>query len=215
MRNKIIHSLLLLFILFLAGSGITMLYLYKTTTNLQSVINLHRVEIIRQDLVIRAQSVQSQLYSFGTAFGSELDVIVENVIDLDASSRKCLQCHHNEQITQRLEEVVALVEQYQDALSYLITTSANTERIERLKTVAIGIGNTLLNRVQEMAFIAGQKLNDKTFKSLNDIKNSKVILIITLILSFFIAIAIAVSMTRQVTEPIYELLTATRRIQGG
>jgi signal transduction histidine kinase/HAMP domain-containing protein len=215
MRNKIIHSLLILFILFLAGSGITMLYLYKTTTNLQSVINLHRVEIIRQDLVIRAQSVQSQLYSFGTAFGSELDVIVENVIDLDESANKCLQCHHNEKITRRLESVVELVEQYQDALSYLITTSANEERIERLKTVAIGTGNNLLSQVQEMAFIAGQKLNDKTFTSLNEINNSKIILIITLILSFFIAIAIAVSMTRQVTEPIYELLTATRRIQSG
>jgi len=215
MRSKIIHSLLLLFILFLAGAGTTMLYLYKTTTNLQSVINLHRVEIIRQDLVIRAQSVQSQLYSFGTAFGAELDVIVENVIDLDGSARKCLQCHHNEDIARRLEEVVVLVDQYQDALSYLITTSANQERIERLKTVAIGTGNTLLSKVQEMAFIAGQKLNDKTFRSLNEINNSKVILIITLILSFFIAIAIAVTMTRQVTEPIYELLTATRRIQSG
>ncbi len=215
MRNRIISSLLILFTLFLAGSGITMLYLYKTTTNMQSVINLHRVEIIRQDLVIRAQTVQSHLYSFATAFGQELDVIVENVIDLDKSSRKCLQCHHNEEIREKLTGVVSLIEQYQDALSYLITTSANTKRIERLRMVAIGIGTTLLDRVQEMTLIAGQKLNDKTFKSLQEINNSKVILIITLILSFFIAIAIAVVMTRQITEPIDELVDATRRIKAG
>lgn len=215
MRNRIISSLLILFTLFLAGSGITMLYLYKTTTNMQSVINLHRVEIIRQDLVIRAQTVQSHLYSFGTAFGQELDVIVENVIDLDKSSRKCLQCHHNEEIREKLTGVVGLIEQYQDALSYLITTSANTQRIERLRMVAIGIGTTLLDGVQEMALIAGQKLNDKTFKSLQEINNSKIILIITLILSFFIAIAIAVVMTRQITEPIDELVDATRRIKSG
>jgi signal transduction histidine kinase len=215
MRRKIISSLLLLFVMFTLGAGITMLYLYKTTSNLQSIINLHRVEIIRQDLVIRAQTVQSHLYSFGTSFGQELDVIVENVIDLDKSSRKCLQCHHNREISQKLEGMVSLVEQYQDALSYLITTSANTERIERLRMVAIGIGTTLLNNVQEMALIAGEKLNEKTFNSLQEINNSKIILIITLVLSFFIAIAISVVMTRQITDPIYALVNATRRIKSG
>jgi signal transduction histidine kinase/HAMP domain-containing protein len=215
MRNKLIYSLLSLFILFLMGATITMVYLYKTTSNLESVINLHRVEIIRQDLVIRVQTVQSHLYSFGTAFGQELDVIVDNVLDLDESSNKCLGCHHNKEITEGLIEVSSLVKQYQDALSYLITTSANKERIERLRMVAIGIGTSLLDRTQEMAFIAGEKLKDKTFLSIKEINNSRIILIITLILSFFIALAIAVSMTKQITEPIDELLDATRRIKTG
>jgi signal transduction histidine kinase/HAMP domain-containing protein len=215
MRRKIISSLLLMFVMFTLGAGITILYLYKTTSNLQSIINLHRVEIIRQDLVIRAQTVQSHLYSFGTSFGQELDVIVENVIDLDKSSQKCLQCHHTREISQKLEGMVSIVEQYQDALSYLITTLANTERIERLRMVAIGIGTTLLNNVQEMALIAGQKLNEKTFNSLQEINNSKIILIITLVLSFFIAVAISVIMTRQITDPIYALVNATRRIKSG
>lgn len=215
MRNKIIFSLLSLFVLFFAGAALTMLYLYKTTSNLQAVINLHRVEIIRQDLVINAQTVQSHLYSFGTAFGQEVDVIADNVLELDKSARRCLECHHSKHITERLEEVVGLVEQYQDALSYLITTSANKERIERLRMVAIGIGTTLLDKVQEMAVIAGQKLNEKSVSSLKEINNSRIILIGTLILSFFIAIAIAVSMTKQVTAPIYELVDATRHLKTG
>ncbi|MFC1549313.1 ATP-binding protein [Nitrospirota bacterium] len=215
MRNKIISSLFILFTLFTAGSALTMLYLYNTTSNLRSVIDLHRVEIIRQDLVINAQTVQSHLYAFGTAFGHELDVIVDNVIDLDDSARKCLSCHHDKEMTQKLKQMISQVEQYQDALSHLITTSANIERVERLKIVAIGIGSVLLDQVQEMALIAGQKLNDKSISSLKEINNSRVILIITLILSFFIAVIIAVTMTRQVTEPIYELLDATRHIKAG
>lgn len=215
MRKKIITSLLLLFTLFSAGSAVTMLYLHNTTTNLHSVIDLHRVEIIRQDLVINAQTVQSHLYAFGTAFGHELDVIVDNVISLDDSARKCLTCHHDEKMTQKLEQMVSQVDQYQDALSHLITTSANVERVERLKVVAIGIGSVLLDHVQEMALIAGQKLNDKSIRSLKEINNSRIILIVTLILSFFIAVGTAVTMTRQVTEPIYELLDATRRIMAG
>jgi signal transduction histidine kinase/HAMP domain-containing protein len=215
MRNRLIYSLLTLFALFLIGSGITMLSLYETTTNLESVINLHRVEIIRQDLVINAQTVQTHLYTFGTVFGQELDVIVDNVLDLDESAHSCLGCHHTEEIEKRLIEVGDIVEQYKDALSYLITTSANPERIERLRTVAIGVGNSLLSKTQEMAFIAGQKLNSRTVKAIKDINKSRGILIATLVLSFIIAFIIAVTMTRQITEPIDELVNATRKIKSG
>ncbi|MEJ2254249.1 MAG: ATP-binding protein [Nitrospirota bacterium] len=215
MRKKIILSFLILFFLFTAGAGITMLSLYKTTSDLQTVINLHRVEIVRQDLVIRAQTVQSHLYSFGTAFGPELDVIVDNVIELDGSAKKCLQCHHNPQITRELTGMVDLMEQYEDALSYLITTSANPERIERLRLVAIGLGDSLLNQAQEMTLKAGQKLSDKTFRSMKEIQNSRFILIFTLALSFVLALVIAVSVTRGVTGPINELVGATRRIKAG
>jgi signal transduction histidine kinase/HAMP domain-containing protein len=192
-----------------------MLYMYKTTGNLQSVIDLHRVEIIRQDLVISAQTVQSNLYTFGTVFGPELDVIVDNVIDLGDSANRCLSCHHSKEITDKLHEVNAIVEQYKDALSYLITTSANPERIERLRAVAINIGGTLLTKTQEMAFIAGQELNNMTINAIKEIQHSRVILIVTLVLSFFIALTIAITMTKQITDPIYELVNATRRIKAG
>lgn len=215
MRNKLIYSLFSLFALFFLGAGISMLYLYKTTENLQSVIDLHRVEIIRQDLVISAQTVQSHLYTFGTVFGQELDVIVDNVIELSENAERCLGCHHNPEITERLNEVNGITEQYKDALSYLITTSANPERIERLRAVAINIGGTLLSKTQEMAFIAGERLNKMTIDAIKEIKNSRVILIVTLVLSFFIALAIAITMTRQITEPIYDLVNATRKIKAG
>ncbi len=215
MRNKIIYSLLSLFALFFVGSGISMIYLYKTTADLEAVIKLHRVEIIRQDLVINAQTVQSHLYTFGTVFGQELDVIVDNVIELDESANRCLDCHHSKEINDKLYEVNDIVEQYKDALSYLITTSANPERVERLRAVAISIGNNLLDKSQEMAFFAGKKLNTMTIAALSEIRNSRIILIVTLVLSFFIALAIAITMTRQVTEPIYELVNASRQIKSG
>lgn len=215
MRNRIIFSLLTLFALFLAGAGITMLHLYKTTSNLESVINLHRVEIIRQNLVISAQTVHRHLYTMGTVFGPELDVIVDNVINLDESVHNCLGCHHKDEISTKLTELIDLVEEYKDSLSYLITTSANPERIERLRTVAIVTGSALLTKTQEMAFMAGQKLNSKTIEAIRDIDNSRVILVVTLVLSFFIAIAIAVTMTKKVTEPINELVNATRKIKAG
>lgn len=215
MRNRLIYSLLSLFMLFFIGAATSMLYLYRTTTSLQSVIDLHKVEIIRQDLVINTQIVQTNLYTFGTVFGSELDVIVDNVMQLGDSAQNCLSCHHNKETKQLLIDLNDLVEQYMDSISYLITTTANPERIERLRTVSINIGNMLLTNTQEMAFIAGKKLSKLTIKAIKEIKNSRVVLVITLVISFFIALTIAITMTRQITEPIYALVNAARKIQSG
>lgn len=215
MKRRLIYALSLLFLLFSVGAGLTMLYINSVTRNLQSVIDLHRVEIIRQNLVINTQTVQSNLYTTGTAFGKELDVIVDNVTALDNSIHGCRNCHHNQEMTARLNEVENIVEQYKDAISYLITTTANPERIERLKMVAVGIGDTLLSRTQEMAFIADKSLNAKTTRSLREINNSRIILIVTLVVTLVIALVIAVTLTRQITEPVYALVNATRMIASG
>ena len=215
MRKKLIYSLGLLFLLFSAGAGITMIYIYRVTTNLDSVISLHRVEIIRQNLVINTQTVQSNLYTTGTVFGKELDVIVENVTALDESAHGCMGCHHSREMTARLREVESLVEQYKEAISYLITTTANQERVERLKMVAVGLGDVLLTKTQEMAFIADKSLAAKTVRALNEINNSKGILLGTLVLALFFALLIAVTLTRQITKPVFELVHAARMIGSG
>jgi signal transduction histidine kinase/HAMP domain-containing protein len=215
MRKRFIYSLVLLFLIFSLGAGLTMVYIYRVTSNLQSVIGLHRIEIIRQNFVINTQTVQSNLYTTGTVFGKELDVIVDNVTALDESAHSCLSCHHSNEMTTRLKEVEAMVEQYKEAISYLITTTANPERVERLKMVAVGIGDSLLAKTQEMAFIADKNLNAKTVKALSDINNSKVILIGTLVLALFFALMTAVILTKQITEPVYALVHASRAIASG
>jgi signal transduction histidine kinase/HAMP domain-containing protein len=215
MRKKLIYALVLLFLLFSVGAGITMVYIYRVTTNLQSVISLHRVEIIRQNLVINTQTVQSNLYTTGTVFGKELDVIVDNVTALDESAHGCMGCHHSKEMTVRLQEVGDLVEQYKEAISYLVTTTANPERVERLKMVAVGLGDLLLTKTQEMAFIADKSLTARTVKALNEINNSKGILIATLVLALLFAFLIAVTLTRQITKPVFELVNAARMIASG
>src|SRR4030066_1725041 len=138
MKTRLIYSLTLLFLFFSIGAALTVFHTYRVTNNLESVITLHRIEIIRKDLVINLQSVQGNLYTAGTVFGKELDVIVENVTALNNSIKGCIGCHHSEDMTGRLLDVDKLVEQYKDAISYLITTTANPDRVERLKIVAVG-----------------------------------------------------------------------------
>ncbi|TAL22088.1 MAG: HAMP domain-containing protein [Nitrospirae bacterium] len=215
MKKKIILSLFFLFLLFTLGAIMTMFYILRVTTRLDTLITLHQVEILRQDLVINVQTVQSHLYTLGTSFGKELDVIVENVATLDNAVQKCSGCHHSPEITEKIKTIKDLTEQYKEALSTFITTTAGKERVERLQIVAANIGTMILTKTQEMALIANQRLNEKTIAAIRDVSSSRIILIVTLLLCFFIALAIAASLTRGVTEPVSELLKATRKIKTG
>jgi len=215
MKNRLIVSLTLLFLFFSIGAALTVFHTYRVTNNLESVITLHRIEIIRKDLVINLQSVQGNLYTAGTVFGKELDVIVENVTAMDNSIKSCIGCHHSEEMTARLVEVGNIIEQYKDAISYLITTTANPDRVERLKIVAVGIGDSLLSKTQEMAFIADRNLTNKTMYSIEEINKSRFILLMTLLITFFISIAIAITLTKKTTKPVYELVKAVREIETG
>ncbi|MBI5848215.1 MAG: HAMP domain-containing protein [Nitrospirae bacterium] len=215
MKKRLLYSLSLLFLLFTLGAGLSMHYTYRISRDLESVINLHRIEIIRQSFVINVQNVQSNLYATGTVFGKELDTIVDNVTAMDESIRNCLKCHHNPEMTDRLNNVHSMVEQYENAISYLVTSTANEERIERLKMVAVSIGDSLLSKTQEMATIADKTLRGRTIEALNAISKSRLILIVTLIVSFVLAFFIAVMLTRQITRPVYELVNAARMIASG
>ncbi len=215
MKKRLIYSLSLLFLFFSIGVGLTVWHTYRVTKNLESVVNLHRIEIVRKDLVINLQTVQGNLYTEGTVFGKELDVIVGNVTTMDHSIQSCSGCHHSQEMTSRLQEVSNMIEQYKEAISYLITTTANPERVERLKMVAVGIGDSLLSKTQEMAFIADRNLTNKTINSLNDINKSRFILFTTLLVTFCVGIVIAIALTKQTTRPVYELVKAVREITSG
>ena len=215
MRKRLIYSLSLLFLLFSLGAGITMVYTYRITKDLESVITLHRIEIIRQSFVINIQTVQSNLYATGTVFGKELDTIVDNVSAMDESVKKCLSCHHNREMTDRLVKVNEMVEQYKEAISYLVTSTANEQRIERLKMVAVSIGDSLLGRTQEMATIADNVLRRRTIEAVRAINQTRIILIMTLAVSLMLALGIAVILTRQIIRPVVELVNAARMIAAG
>lgn len=215
MRKRLIFSLLIVFLLFTAGFTAVLITTESIVQDLQSVITLHKIEIIRQNFVINVQTVQSNLYATGTPFGKELDTIVENVMALDDSVEGCLGCHHEREMTERLRNVHDIAQQYKEAISHLVTSTANIERIERLKMVAVGIGESLLGQTQEMALIADRSLNVKTDKALHKIQASRTILIVTLLVALAICVIIVVSMTRKITRPVDELVNAARMLGAG
>jgi diguanylate cyclase (GGDEF)-like protein/PAS domain S-box-containing protein len=215
MRRKIIISLCALFLFFTVGSGVAIFYIRNVTAELNYIIELHQVEQLRRSLVINIQAVQSDLYTIHTPLGHELDSIVSNVTRLEETARRCSSCHHPQRISQRIDKVQSLIKEYENALSYYITTSANSKRIERLKMDAAKIGKKLLSLTEEMSHTASESLRELTHKTKIKVNNIKKVLAITIVISFLLGIMVAINLTRSITRPINKLVEATRMIASG
>ncbi len=215
MKRKIILSFLMLFLLFLSGIATTLYIVNKTTSSLDALLALHKVEIIRQDLVINVQTVQSNLYTTGTLFGKELDVIIDNVLKLQDRVYTCTDCHHEADVQMDLENLQELTEQYKEALSYFITSTADKRRIARLQVIAADVGDLIISGSQEMALAANDTLRLRTIEAQKKVSKSKHILSVTLAISLTIVLLIAIYLIKSITEPVSELLKATRKIRQG
>ncbi len=215
MKRKIILSLLILF--FISGSGavLSTLYITSTTSNLSRLVKLHQIEDLRQHLFISIQAVQSDLYTVHTLLGRKVDAIVENVTILDQAAAACRQCHHEPQVAKDITDVQQLVRSYQEALSYYITASANRERIDNLKIEAAALGNDLLQKTRDMNIRAAEKLEATTTLAMRKVKDARLILFLTMIITLALGIVVAVNLTRAVTDPVNTLVTATRTLAAG
>ncbi len=215
MRKRLIISFSILFLLFTIGAGLAIHLTYKITRDFDSMMTLHRIEILRQIFVTDVQTVQSNLYATRTIFGKELDTTIQNVTVMDESIKGCQSCHHNPEMTERLKKVQVMVEQYKQAISFLVTASANEERIDLLKKAAVGIGDALIEQTREMAAIADRTLTARTKEAVHAINDARKILIATLGIAFLLGLSIAINLTRQITKPVHALANASRLIAAG
>jgi signal transduction histidine kinase len=215
MKKKIIMAFFLLFLLFLAGIVATLHIIDRTTANLSSLLLLHKVEVIRQELVINVQTVQSNLYTIGTSFNKDLDIIVDNVLTLRDQAQTCSGCHHEPEMANEISQLQELTGQYNEALSYFITSTADAQRIKRLQTFAADIGDKIIDKSQWMAMIANDSLRKKTTAAMEEVADSRRILIGTLAFAFFVGVLFSLYFIRSITKPVTELLGATRKIKSG
>ena len=215
MKRKIALSLLVLFSFFAIGAVIATVYVTNTTSELSRLIKLHQVEQLRRTLVISIQTTQTDFYAINTPFSRKLNSIVKHAAILEKSAAVCTSCHHPPNISKRLIEIQTLVQDYQTALSYYITASANEDRIRELASTASAIGNDLLLATEQMSFEASKTLQKITNESMNKIEDVKLILLVTLVSTFFLGLIVSVLLTRSIVMPIKELLGATRMIASG
>jgi len=114
-----------------------------------------------------------------------------------------------------ISQLQELTGQYNEALSYFITSTADAERIKRLQTFAADIGDKIIDKSQWMAMIANDSLRKKTTAAMEEVADSRKILIGTLAFAFFVGVLFSLYFIRSITKPVTELLGATRKIKSG
>ncbi len=215
MKRRIVLTLLVIFACSATGAVMALVYIKQTTDTVRKMRELHRIEEMRQRLIVSIQAAQSELYTVNTVLGDEIDVIAENVAKLESAADRCTGCHHTPEVNARIDRVRGLIEEYEAALSYYITASANRERITHLKLDAATVASVLLDTTEEMAIQASQRVEVRTEESMRRFDGARTILTWTILLTFVVAIVLGIRLARSITRPIDQLVGATRAIAGG
>ncbi len=215
MKKRILLGFSLLLLIFLAGSIIAVLYITKTTDRMDRLVLLHQVEILREDLIIRVQQVQSHIYRSRIRDSGDIDLLISQVQEMDRTMESCVGCHHSPELTQGLVSMRDMANDYKSAISRLITASANLSRIAGLERRAQDLGQELITMTQGMAFTANVRLQQKTQETMAAIREVRWVLSVTLLLGLALAFIIAYTLTKGLDRRLQQLLEATRRIARG
>jgi diguanylate cyclase (GGDEF)-like protein len=214
-KRKILIAMLLLFAASATGSVMALVFIKSTTEELRRLSELHRIEEMRQHLIVAIQGAQSDLFKVNTSVGREVDQITDNIFELEHAAAACTECHHTPEMTTRLQGVRSLITEYQAALSYYMTASANRDRIAQLKLEAASMAAELLRITEDMAVQASKMADERSTAAMRRFDQARLILTVTVVLTLLVAVAIAVHLATSITRPVEALVKATRAIQAG
>lgn len=215
MKKRILIALCVFSALFLLGGTYIIVTIEQATTTLDNLIRLHRIEILRENLLIQIKRSQSDLYLKNTRYARSMDTVVQHVRTMSGMVNDCFNCHHTQGVTNRLEDLRGRIDQYKNALSRVFTVRANRSRLEAEEDNAYRIGTDLVSEVNAMTAATGAKLAERTAAALRDITETKIVLYVLLAAVPLVALGLSSVFLRGFTRPVRELLAATRNLKSG
>ncbi len=215
MKRKIIIALSVFSLLFLLSGIYIAVNIEKATGKVRNLINLHRVEILREHLLIKLKRAQSDLYLSNTRYARSVDTVVTHVQTIDTALKVCFNCHHAPEVAKKLNDLKYRVEQYKSALSRVITIRANRERLEGEEDDAFKIGTELISELEDVTSMTNRKLEEQTQAALWDITQTKNIFYLLLGGVPLVVLCLSILFLRGFTRPVNTFLTATRQLKAG
>ena len=215
MKKKIILGLSVYTALFILGGAYIIHKIQSATTDLNRLITLHQVEILREHYLIQIKRVQTDLTLKDTRHKRSFDTFVRNVVNMTGLVDTCFGCHHTEQGTEKLKELKHKTDEFKEALSRVMTVRANTARLQQEEDAAFRIGEELIAKVREMIAMTSMKLAESTQKAMVDIARTKYILFWLVAAGPFMMAFLGYVFLSDFTRPVNVLLDSTRKLKGG
>lgn len=215
MRRRVLVATALFCAVFVVFGVYIATTIHRSTTELDDLVRLHQVELLREDLLVRVQAVKSSIATRNTRYFQGVDHVVKNVMGMHSSLEGCFDCHHARPTQDVLEDLLERTRRFESSVSRLLTIRANTERLQAEEEAAFGEGADLADRVHDMIAATTAQLERKSSQVVLQIGRTNRILYTLLALGPLLAVGLAVSFFRSFSRPIDALLRATREIEGG
>ena len=215
MKKKIILGLGIYSLFFLLCGFYIIYIIQSATTELDRLITLHQVEILREHYLLQVKRVQTDLTLKDTRHKRSFETVVLNVVNMGRLVDTCFDCHHNEKATERLQDLKKQTETYKEALSRVLTIRANNARLLEEEDDAFRIGDELIGKVRDVIAIASSKLSESTQKAMFRISRTKYILYFLVGIGPLMSAFLGYIFLSGLTNPVNVLLESTRKLKSG
>jgi signal transduction histidine kinase len=215
MKKRIVIGLAIFASIFFLGGIYIIVTIEEATATLDNLIKLHQVQLLREQLLLDAKRVQSDLAFEHTRYARALNTMIANVIQMDDEADKCRGCHHSRMVVERLADLKLQIGTYKDSLSRVLTMRANAARLQVEEDNAFQVGQKLVDQLKDMTDLTRARLETRTQSSLKTIGRMKILLFVLISLGPVLAVILAGIFIKGFTKPLRVLLQATRKVKGG
>jgi signal transduction histidine kinase len=215
MKRKVVIGLVIYSVVFLLVGVYILRTIRTATTNLDRLITLHQVEILREHYLLEIKRVQADLTLIDTPHSRSFDTMVTHIVGMGNIINTCFDCHHSPRGMERLNALKKQTETYKDALSRVLTIRANASRLAAEENAAYQIGEELITQVRDVIAITTSRLGESTQRAMYEIERMKYYLYGLVALGPLVSAFLGFVFISGLTRPVKVLVASTRKLKGG
>jgi signal transduction histidine kinase len=214
-KRKIVIGLAIYSAVFFLVGVYIVLTIHSTAVNLDKLIELHQVEILREHYLLQIKRVQSDLTLIDTHFSRPARDVVTNVTNMEKLIDSCFRCHHSPQRTERLNGLKEQTGKYQNALRRILRAHTYHSKPTAEEVAAFRDGEELIAQVRDMVDATTMGLEKHTRKAMAEITRTKYILYVLVGFGPLVSALLGFVFISSLTRPLNVLLESTRKLKSG
>jgi len=215
MKKKIYFIIFFLILCFLTGGYYISKSIDLVTNKLETIITLNKVGFLRETLLNKIVVVQADLLLKDTPHARQVSTFVDHAEDMHMAAMACLDCHHAEEVQEKILIVEEKIDQYLKVLSRIYTLRANEERLKEEKKEAFDLGQETLDTVNRIVITTQHKTSQRVQQARYSIKQSERFLYALMIIGPLIIIFTTFYFFKNFSGSVLALSQATNELQKG
>jgi signal transduction histidine kinase len=215
MKRRIVIGLAVYAVLLLLSGAYVAHTIQSATADVDRLITLHRVEILRGHYLLQIKAVQSDLILEGTQHSRSPESVVARIAAMGKLIDGCFECHHSPQATERLAALKRQTEYYREALARVSALRASAAHPHAEEEAAFHLGEGLISQVRDVVDVTTAQLAQTTQQAIREITRAKRVLYVILALGPVISVVLGYVFISGLVHPVDVLLESTRRLKAG